>query len=103
MRYITVSHFWTLRDPFFVSGTGPVVLFMYGFIKIDSPTVFLVLEAGAILAGCVWYWRNAGRYPAMGVVLAALPLFFAWRSSWIYFYYVDVILLATVMINEYGF
>jgi hypothetical protein len=31
-----------------------------------------------------------------------LPLFFAWRSLWGYFFYIDVIILASIMINEYG-
>lgn len=90
-----------IKDPFFPSGTGPVVLVIYGYLRFDSPLGFLILEAGAMLAGCVWYWHNARRFPSVGVVLSALPLFFAYRSSWVYFFYVDVIVLARVIINEY--
>jgi hypothetical protein len=31
------------------------------------------------------------------VILPILPLFFAWRSLWPYFFYVDIIMLAVVM------
>lgn len=91
-----------LRDPLFPLGTGLVILDNFGFLKIETSTLFLILELAAALGGMLWYWFKARRYPAMGVVLSALPLFFAWRSIWPYFFFVDVILLATVIINEYG-
>ncbi len=41
-------------------------------------------------------------YPHTALVLSVFPLFFAWRSLWGYFFYVDIILLAAVLVNEYG-
>jgi hypothetical protein len=62
-----------------------------------------MLEAAVLVGGIAWYWFKARRYPALGVVLSVLPIFFAWRSLWPYFFYTDVILLAMVIVNEYGF
>jgi hypothetical protein len=31
-----------------------------------------------------------------------LPLFFGWRSLWSYFFYIDIIVLAAIIIDEYG-
>lgn len=97
------SVFSLLKDPLFPFGTGPVTLVTFGYLKIQSSLPFLTLEVAAMLAGIVWYWFKARRYPAMGIILSVLPMFFAWRSLWPYFFYVDVILLATVIVNEYGF
>jgi len=46
--------------------------------------------------------RYCLRYPHTGPLLAVLPLFFAWRSLWPYFFYADVIILAAIIVNEYG-
>ena len=32
--------------------------------------------------------------------MAVLPLFFAWRSLWTYFFYIGLIILASILINE---
>jgi hypothetical protein len=91
-----------LKDPLFPFGTGIITFVTFGYLRIQSSLFFTVLEASAMLAGIVWYWKNAKQYPAMGVILSVLPIFFAWRSLWPYFFYADVILLAMVMVNEYG-
>ena len=77
-----------------------ITLVMQGWVNIQSPLLFAILEALVFIAAVVWYWSNAHRYPYMGVILPILPLFFAWRSLWPYFFFVDVILLAMVM-QEY--
>jgi uncharacterized membrane protein len=90
-----------VRDHLFPFGTGPVTLVTYGILHIESSLVFLALEAAAMLGGLMWFWFKAKRCPAMGIILSALPIFFSWRSMWPYFFYIDVILLATVVINDY--
>jgi len=85
-----------LRGDFFPLGVGPVTLSMAGYIDVRTPVPFTIAEIAVGAGAIVWYWRNARRYPLTGVVLAVIPLFFAWRSAWWYFFYFDVILLAMV-------
>jgi len=89
-----------MKDALFPSGWGIITLVLQGWVNIESPLLFTVMEAAAFIVAIIWYWRNVRRYPCLGVVLPILPLFFAWRSLWPYFFYVDVILLAVVM-QEY--
>jgi hypothetical protein len=92
-----------LKDPLFPFGTGIISFVTFGYLKIQSSVFFTMLEAAVLVGGIAWYWFKARRYPALGVVLSVLPIFFAWRSLWPYFFYTDVILLAMVIVNEYGF
>jgi hypothetical protein len=39
-----------------------------------------------MLAVFVWYWRICRSYPESAMLLAVIPLFFAWRSLPSYFY-----------------
>jgi hypothetical protein len=86
----------------FPLGVGIVTLVTSGLINIQSPTVFSVIECLVLIAGIIWYYRHCTRYPQAGLLLAVLPLFFAWRSIWPYFFYFDVIIIASIIINEYG-
>jgi hypothetical protein len=95
------SVFSMMKDALFPSGWGAITLVLQGWVNIQSPLPFTIMEAAVFVAAIVWYWRNARAYPYLGVVLSILPLFFAWRSLWPYFLYVDIILLAVVM-QEYG-
>jgi uncharacterized membrane protein len=90
-----------LTDKLFPLGVGPVTLVIAGYIKTQSSLVFPLMEIGVMLASMFWYWHNCRRFPYTGIVLAVVPLFFAWRSSWWYFFYFDLILLATIMLNDY--
>lgn len=90
-----------IKDELFPLGVGLVSLVSGGYLKIESPLIFSLLEAGVGVVAIVWYWFNARRYPHTGLILAVLPLFFAWRSLWPYFFYFDVILLALVAL-DYG-
>jgi len=87
---------------FFPLGVGVVTLVTSGLVQIQSPAVFTLMEGAIIGGGLVWYYSNCRRFPHTGLVLAFLPLFFAWRSLWSYFYYIDIIVLAAVIIDEYG-
>jgi hypothetical protein len=51
------------------------------------PTVaYTSLEALAMLFCIAWYWRICKSRPEAALLLAVLPLFFAWRSLPSYFY-----------------
>jgi hypothetical protein len=91
-----------MTDDMFPIGVGIITLVTGGVLDIQSSLPFGIMEFIVLLAGLVWYFFNCRRYPHTGLVLAVLPLFFAWRSLWGYFFYIDIVLLAAVMINEYS-
>ena len=88
-------------DNLFPLGVGVITIVTGGVLEIQSPLVFSILEIGIGVGAFIWYFRVGYRYPHTGLVLAMLPLFFAWRSLWAYFFYADIILLAAV-ISDYG-
>jgi len=47
--------------------------------------VYDVLELAAMLVALIWYWRICKERPEAAMVLAIIPLFFAWRSLSSYF------------------
>jgi len=89
-------------DNLFPLGVGIVSLVSGGFLEIQSPLIFTILEVCLFVLAVIWYFFNCRRYPYAGPILSVLPLFFAWRSLWGYFFYVDIIVLAAILINEYG-
>lgn len=91
-----------MTDNLFPLGIGIITLVTGGLLEIQSPLIFSVLELFIAALAIVWYFRYCTRYPHTGPLLAVLPLFFAWRSLWPYFFYADIIILAAVIINEYG-
>jgi len=91
-----------MTNNLFPWGIGIVSLVSGGIFEIQSPLVFDVLEVIVAICAVVWYYHNCRRYPYSGPLLAVLPLFFAWRSLWAYFFYIDIIILAGIIINEYG-
>lgn len=86
----------------FPLGVGIISLVSGGLVDIQSPLVFNILEIAIAAAAVIWYFFKCRRYPETGLILAVLPLFFAWRSLWGYFFYIDIIVLASIMLNEYG-
>lgn len=91
-----------MTDNMFPIGVGIITLVTGGVLDIQSSFAFGILEVTVLLAAVVWYFFYCRRYPHAGLVLAVLPLFFAWRSLWGYFFYIDIVLLAAVLINEYS-
>ena len=92
----------SMIDNLFPLGVGIVTLVTGGVLNIQSPLIFTVLELFIGGLAIIWYFRNCRRYPHTGPILAVIPLFFAWRSLWPYFFYFDIIILAAVLIDEYG-
>jgi hypothetical protein len=85
-----------MADPVFPLGVGVVNLVTSGLVSNQSSLPFTVLELAALAGGIIWYYRNCRRMPHAGLILAVLPLFFAWRSLWPYFFYVGMIAFAGV-------
>ena len=91
-----------ITDNLFPLGVGIITLVTSGIVDAQSPLIFSILELVVFGLAIIWYFRYCLRYPNTGPILAILPLFFAWRSLWPYFFYIDFIVLIAVIINEYG-
>ena len=75
-----------LADPMFPMGSGIVGLGATPLLPIFSSWVYDALEAVAMALMLAWYWRLCKVRPEAAMLLAVLPLFFAWRSLPSYFY-----------------
>ncbi len=89
-------------DNLFPLGVGIVTFVTGSVLDIRSSLIFGAMEVIIGIVAIIWYSRNCIRYPHTGPLLAVLPLFFAWRSLWPYFFYFDIVILAAVLIDEYG-
>jgi uncharacterized membrane protein len=105
---ISDSHLWLtsliapMTDDLFPLGVGVISLVSGGVLDIQSSLVFSLLEVLVGGLAVIWYFRNCRRYPHSGPLLAIIPLFFAWRSLWPYFFYADIIILAAIIVDEYA-
>lgn len=75
-----------VADPMFPMGVGIVDLSITHIIPYLPSMVYQVLEGGAILGVLIVYWRICRQCPEAAMLLATIPLFFAWRSLPSYFY-----------------
>jgi hypothetical protein len=91
-----------MTDDMFPLGVGIISAVSRGYVDIQSPMLFSILEMAVALVGFLWYFWKCKHYPETGLILGVLPLFFAWRSLWGYFFYFDIIILGSILINEYG-
>jgi len=72
--------------PMFPLGVGLVNLSDTHLLPYFPQMVYTLLEATAMLLALVCYWRICRKRPEAVMLLAILPLFFAWRSLPSYFY-----------------
>jgi hypothetical protein len=84
-------------DPMFPLGNGLIRLSLAGVLPLAPSSVYLALEALAILACIFLYWRKRRASRGTGFALAVLPLWFAWRSLTTYFYFVTLPALALAL------
>lgn len=75
-----------IADPMFPLGVGIVNLSVMHMLPFLPKWVYTVLESGAMIASLAWYWQICKKHPEAAMLLAVLPLFFAWRSLSSYFY-----------------
>jgi len=75
-----------VADPMFPMGVGIVSLSVAHLLPYMPQWIYTALEAGAMLLMLVWYWRICRKHPEAALLLAVIPLFFAWRSLLSYFY-----------------
>jgi len=94
------SLFAPLIDPMFPSGVGVVIFSITGLVPPGTSMVYVLIEMGVLAACLCWYYYNCRKYPDTGLVLAAFPLFFAWRSYSFYFYPAAILLFAAVLVSR---
>lgn len=87
-------------DPMFPLGNGLIRLSLVGVLPLAPSTVYLALEALAIVACIVVYVRQRVAGTGLGFALAVAPLWFAWRSLTTYFYFVTLPALALALSDE---
>jgi hypothetical protein len=91
-----------MLEPMFPLGVGAISLVTSGLVDFQMAAPFAIAEIVVLVGACLWYWRYCKQYPDVGPVLAIMPLFFAWRSLWTYFYYIVIIVLARMLIRDNG-
>jgi uncharacterized membrane protein len=89
-------------DPMFPLGNGLIRLSLSGILPLWPSGVYGLLEVAVLLACIAWYWKVERQAPEAGLVLAVVPLFFAWRSLTTYFYFVALPALALVFARQLG-
>jgi uncharacterized membrane protein len=75
-----------IADPMFPLGVGIITLSTSHLLPYFPTWVYSSLEYGGMIITYVWYWRICRQRPETALLLAALPLFLAWRSLSSYFY-----------------
>src|SRR5438874_5938915 len=85
-----------LVEPMFPRGAGLIFLSTNGGAPLLPSIVYAVLEIAALALSIVVAWRARRTSPELGAVLAVLPLFFAWRSLFSYFFLLPLLALAAV-------
>ncbi len=74
-----------IADPMFPLGIGIINLSITHLLPYFPGWVYEVLEGGAMIGSLAYYWRLCRRRPEAAMLLAVIPLFFAWRSLPSYF------------------
>ena len=83
-------------EPMFARGAGLVFLFTNGGLPLLPTFVYSGLEVIAGIICLVIAWRTRRTSPELGAVLAIVPLFFAWRSLFSYFFLLPLFALAAI-------
>ena len=85
-----------LVEPMFARGAGLIFLFTNGGLPLQPAVAYSAAEAVAGIICLVVAWRTRRTSPELGAVLAILPLFFAWRSLFSYFFLLPLFAFAGV-------
>ncbi len=85
-----------MAEPMFPLGAGVVFLSTTGAVPLLPQLAYQAMEAAALLGCFAIAWRKRRTSPEVGLVLASLPLFFAWRSLFSYFYLLPLFAAAAV-------
>jgi glycosyl transferase family 87 len=75
-----------IADPMFPRGAGVIFLVIDRVLPLWPPLAYTALEGLAFAVCLLVAWRARRTSPELGAVLATLPLFFAYRSLFSYFF-----------------
>ncbi len=79
-----------ISEPMFARGAGIVFLGTNGGLPLLPSGAYLALEGLCAVMCLAIAWRSRRTSPELGVVLALVPLFFAWRSLFSYFFLIPL-------------
>jgi len=88
--------------PMFARGSGIVFLGTNGGLPLLPATAYLAMEATAMLVCLAIAWRARRTSPELGIALALIPLFFAWRSLFSYFFLIPLFAFAGLVRMPFG-
>jgi hypothetical protein len=86
-----------VADPMFPRGAGLIFLTLNGLLPLWAPLVYTALEVAAFGLCVAIAWRTRRSSPELGMVLALLPLFFAYRSLFSYFFLLPLFAFASLV------
>jgi hypothetical protein len=85
-----------VADPMFPRGAGVIFLAINDVLPVWPPFVYTALEMVAFAACVAVAWRARRTSPDLGIVLALVPLFFAYRSLFSYFFLLPLFAFAAL-------
>ena len=86
-----------VADPMFPRGAGLIFLVVNHLLPLWPPLAYTAMELVAFAVCLVVAWRSRRTSPELGAVLATLPLFFAYRSLFSYFFLLPLFAFAGVV------
>jgi hypothetical protein len=86
-----------VADPMFPRGAGLIFLTLNDLLPLWTPLAYTGLEVGAFAVCVAVAWRTRRTSPELGAVLALLPLFFAYRSLFSYFFLLPLFAFAALV------
>ena len=86
-----------IADPMFPRGAGLIFLVLNGVLPLWPPLAYTALEATAFAICVAVAWRTRRTSPELGAVLALLPLYFAYRSLFSYFFLLPLFAFAALV------
>ena len=75
-----------VSDPMFPTGLGLIELSVNHILPFFPAWIYDVLEGISMSLALAWYWRLCRKRPEAAMLLAIIPLVFAWRSLPSYFF-----------------
>ncbi|MDQ2952603.1 MAG: hypothetical protein M3R54_10110 [Chloroflexota bacterium] len=81
-------------EPMFARGAGIIFLGTNGGLPLLPVSAYFALEAIAMVACLFVAWRTRRSSPELGIALALIPLYFAYRSLFSYFFLIPLFAFA---------
>ena len=89
-------------EPMFARGSGIVFLGTNGGLPLLSTSAYFALEAIAMAVCLAIAWRSRHTSPEIGIAIALIPLYFAHRSLFSYFFLIPLFAFAGLVRMPFG-